>query len=100
MLPCTTKLSELSFKPKGIILSGGPYSVYDADAPHADPAFFDLGVPILGVCYGMQEIAWRLSKENVARSNEREYGQANIMSQRHNSPVDRLFEGLEDAMQV
>lgn len=100
MLPCTTKLSELSFKPKGIILSGGPYSVYDKDAPHADPAFFDLGVPILGVCYGMQEIAWTLSKENVARSNEREYGQAHIQAQRHNSPVDKLFEGLEDAMQV
>ncbi len=100
MLPCTTKLSELSFRPKGIILSGGPYSVYDADAPHTDPAFFDLGVPVLGVCYGLQELAWRVSKENVAASTEREYGQANVVAQRHGGHVDKLFEGLEDAMQV
>ena len=44
MLPCTQKIAELPFHPKGIILSGSPYSVYDKDAPHADPAVFDLGV--------------------------------------------------------
>ena len=43
MLPCTQKLAELSWKPKGVILSGGPYSVYQADAPHVDPAVFELG---------------------------------------------------------
>ncbi|CAJ2506818.1 Uu.00g080040.m01.CDS01 [Anthostomella pinea] len=102
MLPCTTKLSDLAFKPKGIILSGGPYSVYEESAPHTDPAFFDLGVPVLGVCYGLQEIAWRLGKENVVAGTEgqREYGLADIVAQRHNSHTDRLFEGLEDAMQV
>lgn len=42
MLPCTQKLSELKFKPKGIILSGGPYSVYEEGSPHVDPAVFDL----------------------------------------------------------
>ncbi|KAI1841044.1 hypothetical protein JX265_009394 [Neoarthrinium moseri] len=101
MLPCTTKLSELKFKPKGIILSGGPYSVYEKDAPHVDPAFFDLDVPILGICYGLQELAWRLSKDNVIAGVEREFGHADLKADRHNSPVDRLFEGLaEDAMQV
>lgn len=42
MLPCTQKLSELKFKPKGIILSGGPYSVYEEGSPHVDPTIFDL----------------------------------------------------------
>ncbi|EED14082.1 GMP synthase [Talaromyces stipitatus ATCC 10500] len=100
MLPCTTKLGDLAFKPKGIILSGGPYSVYDPIAPHVDPAFFELGVPILGVCYGLQEIAWRVGKENVVAGTEREYGHAIITAQRHNDHVDRLFKGLEDGMQV
>jgi len=44
MLPCTQKLADLSWKPKGVILSGSPYSVYDSDAPHVDPAVFELEV--------------------------------------------------------
>ncbi len=51
---CTQKLSDLHFKPKGIILSGGPDSVYDQGSPHMDPAFWELEVPILGICYGLQ----------------------------------------------
>lgn len=47
MLPCTQKISELTWKPKGVILSGSPYSVYAKDAPHADPAVFELGVCLL-----------------------------------------------------
>ncbi|KND86864.1 GMP synthase [glutamine-hydrolyzing] [Tolypocladium ophioglossoides CBS 100239] len=101
MLPCTTKLSDLTWKPKGIILSGGPSSVYDKDAPHADPAFFDLDVPILGICYGLQELAWRLGKDNVIAGTEREYGHADLTPRHHNSNVDRLFESLHgEAMQV
>jgi GMP synthase (glutamine-hydrolysing) len=64
MLPCTQAYANLGWKPAGIILSGGPYSVYEKNSPHADPAFFELGVPILGICYGLQEIAYRLGKEN------------------------------------
>lgn len=44
MLPCTQRLADLSYKPKGVILSGSPYSVYAPDAPHVDPAVFDLEV--------------------------------------------------------
>ncbi|KAK2005021.1 adenine nucleotide alpha hydrolases-like protein [Colletotrichum falcatum] len=67
MLPCTTKLADLPFKPKGIVLSGGPSSVYDQGAPHVDPTVFDLlGVLILGICYGCQELAWRINSKNVA----------------------------------
>ena len=63
------------FQPKGIILSGGPSSVFDAGAPTADPALLELGVPVLGICYGMQLVA-HLSGGKVQRSREREYGRA------------------------
>lgn len=99
MLPCTQKLSELSFKPKGIILSGGPYSVYDPDSPHVDPAIFDLGVPILGICYGLQEIAWHHGK-NVVAGTEREYGHADVKANREGGRVDELFKDLEDDFKV
>lgn len=71
MLPCTQKLAELSWKPKGIVLSGGPYSVYEEGAPHVDPAVFDLDVPILGICYGLQELAWHHGKNVLAGSTLR-----------------------------
>lgn len=77
LYPCTTKLSDLGFRPKGIILSGSPYSVYDQDAPHVDPALWKLGVPVLGVCYGLQEIAWSLGGQ-VSPCTHREYGQAQL----------------------
>lgn len=102
MLPCTQKLSELSWSPKGVILSGGPYSVYSPDAPHVDPAVFDLQVPILGICYGLQEIAWHHGK-NVLAGEKREYGHANLRIDRHqgkSAHIDDLFAGLQDDMEV
>ena len=65
------------FAAKGIILSGGPSSVFDPGAPTADPKLLDLGVPVLGICYGMQLIA-HLSGATVRPSSEREYGRAEI----------------------
>lgn len=105
MLPCTQKLAELSWKPKGIILSGGPYSVYWDDAPHVDPAVFEAGVPILGICYGLQEMAWHFDNKNVLAGEKREYGHAYLKVERHSDGgagghVDTLFQGLEDDMEV
>ncbi|GAB7361648.1 hypothetical protein MBLNU230_g1699t1 [Neophaeotheca triangularis] len=102
MLPCTQKLADLAWKPVGVILSGGPYSVYAEDAPHVDPEVFKLDVPILGICYGLQEIAWHHGR-NVLAGEKREYGHAGLKIQRHGGKeahVDRLFEGLEDDMEV
>jgi len=102
LMPCTTKISEIKFKPKGVILSGSPYSVYDKDAPHVDPAVFGLGVPILGICYGLQEIAWNLRGE-VSKCEHREYGHAMLQMTKidgETSGASVLFEGLGDEMQV
>ncbi len=61
VLPCTAALSEIrNYNPVGIILSGGPCSVYDADAPPADERVLTMGVPVLGICYGLQFIAHKL----------------------------------------
>ncbi|HEX9703795.1 MAG TPA: glutamine-hydrolyzing GMP synthase [Gemmatimonadales bacterium] len=65
------------FAPKGIILSGGPSSVFDPGAPGADPGLLELGVPVLGICYGMQLIA-HLAGGKVRPSPEREYGRAEV----------------------
>ncbi|MGH7521870.1 MAG: glutamine-hydrolyzing GMP synthase [Gemmatimonadales bacterium] len=79
-----------SFDPKGIILSGGPSSVFDPGAPTADPAVLDLGIPVLGICYGMQLIATLAGGKSVP-SSEREYGRADITV--HES--SGLFAGFE-----
>lgn len=78
--------------PVGIILSGGPSSVYGEDAPHSDPGIFDLGTPILGICYGLQLIAYQLGGA-VDRSAKREFGRAHLQIDRADSP---LFAGLPD----
>ncbi|HSW79890.1 MAG TPA: glutamine-hydrolyzing GMP synthase [Candidatus Saccharimonadales bacterium] len=73
-----TSLEEIKkHKPLGIILSGGPSSVFDDDAPKVDEAIFDLGLPILGVCYGMQLMAQHFGGK-VEDAKTREYGRASI----------------------
>src|SRR5262245_15233791 len=64
-------------KPSGIILSGGPSSVYDKNAPHCDPKIFDLGVPVLGICYGMQLACQQLGGK-VKPATSREFGRAEL----------------------
>lgn len=68
--------------PKGIILSGGPNSVYEEGSFTVDPEIFNLGVPVLGICYGMQ-LMTKLLGGSVERANEREYGKAIINAQTH-----------------
>ena len=67
-----------SLNPKCIILSGSPHSTYDQGAPHSDPRIFDLGIPVLGICYGLQLIAYQLGGE-VDKAARREYGHADLM---------------------
>jgi GMP synthase (glutamine-hydrolysing) len=80
-----------SLNPVGIILSGGPRSVTEADAPACDPAIFRLGAPVLGICYGIQLIA-KLYRGEVQRSEKREYGRAHI----YLDGSDGLLEGMAD----
>ncbi len=75
--------------PKGIILSGGPSSVYDEGAPRVSKELFELGIPILGICYGMQLTAY-LFGGSVERSHHREYGHAKLII----DEPDELFHGL------
>ncbi len=81
--------------PTGIILSGGPNSVFEKGAPGIDPAIFDLGVPVLGICYGMQLMAERLGG-SVKPDESREYGKT-VM---HTTPGNALFHGLPKSFTV
>ena len=75
--------------PKGLILSGGPASVYGENAPHPDPAIFDLGVPILGICYGMQ-LACLSQGSKITPGLSREFGRTSLRSH----DTDLLFQGI------
>lgn len=81
-----------SFAPKGIILSGGPSSVFEEGAPQLDLHILKLNVPILGICYGMQAIAHALGGK-VEKATRREYGQMKIEEVKKH----KLFEGLKDS---
>jgi GMP synthase (glutamine-hydrolysing) len=77
-------------QPIGLILSGGPMSVYEKDAPKPDPRIFDLGIPILGICYGLQLFADRFGGK-VNSAARREYGKADLLIDNHSD----LFTGLD-----
>jgi GMP synthase (glutamine-hydrolysing) len=96
LVPGTTPWRELEARrPAGLILSGGPASVYEPDAPQIDPAALRAGVPVLGICYGMQLIAHHLGGA-VAPASRREYGPA-LLAVEANA---RLFEGLPRELPV
>jgi GMP synthase (glutamine-hydrolysing) len=88
-----TEIAKL--KPNGIILSGGPASVYDKGAPHLDPKILSLGIPVLGICYGMQLMAHHLGGQ-VAFSARREYGPGML----HVTDSSQLFEGIGEQIDI
>ena len=84
-----------SLKPSGIVLSGGPCSVYDSDAPHSDVGIYDLGIPILGICYGAQLMILQHGGK-VEKAHKREFGKAELKIQY----TEGLFAGLEAGDEV
>jgi GMP synthase (glutamine-hydrolysing) len=97
VLPCTVPLAEIqSHNPIGIILSGGPSSVYDADAPNADLGLLNIDAPMLGICYGLHFIVHHMGGK-VRTAPKREYGHADVAIEDHSS---QLFAGLPDSMHV
>jgi GMP synthase (glutamine-hydrolysing) len=97
VLPCTASLEEIqAYKPIGIVLSGGPCSVYDADAPPADPKVLDMGLPVLGICYGLQFITHHLGGK-VRAADKREYGHADVQIV---DTKNALFDGLPSDLTV
>ncbi len=96
VLPCNCTLDEIrSYSPVGIILSGGPSSVYDKNAPVADTGIFEMGVPILGICYGLQYMVHALGGK-VHPAEKREYGHAKVEIVK----PSRLFDGLPKILAV
>ena len=92
IVPCDISADELrEMAPSALILSGGPASVYAEDAPRVDPAIFQLGVPILGICYGFQTMAHALGG-TVGRTGTREYGHTEATV----SAGSCLFDGTPD----
>ena len=97
LLPHTITAEEVKqIAPKGIIFSGGPNSVYDENALDVDPEIFELGIPILGICYGMQLMTQKLGG-TVEKAGEAEYGSAHIEVKEADSP---LYKGLPEKQVV
>jgi GMP synthase (glutamine-hydrolysing) len=107
ILPCTASMDELmKLEPVGVVLSGGPSSVYDAEAPKCDPQLLSLGIPVLGICYGMQWITHTLGGK-VERADRREYGRAQLeiedapaQSETNSHGKSHLFHGVGNSLRV
>jgi len=96
ILPCWAALEEIrKLEPAGVVLSGGPSSVYDPQAPACDPAVLGLGVPVLGICYGLQWIAHTLGGQ-VRRAERPEYGRAELKIQNGSE----LFRGFPRQLKI
>ncbi len=93
--PSTTVAALRARKPRGIVLSGGPDSVYAKGAPRVDRRVFEMGVPVLGICYGMQLMSHVLGGE-VKRAGRREYGHATFEARDHSS----LLRGFDSPARV
>ena len=101
ILPCTASIEAIRrFEPAGIILSGGPNSVYDPDAPKCDPQVLALGIPVLGICYGMQWIAHTLGGK-VETAPHREYGRKHLdLGKTPSSGGSQLLAGLPASSRI
>lgn len=93
IMPWNKPIEEIKAKnPKGIIFTGGPNSVYDEKSPHCDPAIFELGVPVLGICYGCQLMAYTLGGK-VGNANEKsEYGKTEVTF----NTESKLMKGIDE----
>src|SRR5229473_4032495 len=101
ILPCTSSLEEIrKLEPVGLVLSGGPSSVYDVDAPKCDPKILTMGLPVLGICYGMQWITHALGGK-VERAERREYGSAQLTIENERGTGESLlFAGAPSSLRV
>src|ERR1700738_439356 len=100
ILPCNTSMEELmKLEPAGVVLSGGPSSVYDAEAPKCDAKLLARGVPVLGICYGMQWITHTLGGK-VERAERREYGRAQLNIENADGSKSDLFCGVASSLRV
>src|SRR5437660_8112033 len=101
VLPCTSSIEEIcKFEPAGIVLSGGPSSVYDPEAPKCDPKVLALAIPVLGICYGMQWITHTLGGK-VEKAERREYGRAQLSVDDSKEPSGSdLFTGVPASLRV
>jgi GMP synthase (glutamine-hydrolysing) len=96
ILPCTASVEQIRrFEPTGIVLSGGPNSVYDAGAPPCDSGVLTMGLPVLGICYGLQWMTHILGGR-VERADRREYGRTELVVKNGSA----LFAGLPHKLRI